>query len=77
MEGNLFDTTTAATSLVSLLSRLKCNNILKLPPHNPTCPLIPHYLRQLWALQVKQKFYRTLLSMWIRMMPSISALGAA
>ncbi len=36
-----------------------------------TRPLIPHYLHQLWALQVEWTFHPTLFSMWITMMPSI------
>jgi hypothetical protein len=44
---------------------------------NQTRPLIPHYLRKLWALQVERTFNLTLLSTWITTMPSISTLGAA
>ena len=40
-------------------------------------PLIPHYLGELMAFQVKRAFYRTLHSMWVTTMLSIMALGAA
>jgi hypothetical protein len=66
------------TSLVSLLSPPKINNIFKLEVSFvlPSLTLWLHYLGKLMALLVKLTFYPTLLSMWITAMPSISALGA-
>jgi hypothetical protein len=65
------------TSLVSLLSLQKNNNIFKLEVSLCSRPLWLHYLGKMMALKVKVTFYLTLLSMWITAMPSISALGAA
>ncbi len=67
------------TSLVGLLSLPKCNNFFELIPLSESLPLIPHYLGELMAFQVKQTFYPTLHSMLVTAMLllSIMALGAA
>ncbi len=67
----------AATSLVSLLSLQKINNILSQKSLPCSRPLWLHYLGEMIELKVKLTFYPTLLSLWITAMPSIKALGAA
>jgi hypothetical protein len=64
------------TSLVSLLSLQKINNILSRKSLLSSCPLWLHYLGEMMALKVKLTFHPTLLSLWIMAMPSIKALGA-
>ncbi len=65
------------TSLAGLLSPPKCNIFFELIHLSESRPLIPHYLGELMAFQVKQTFYPTLHSMWVTAMLSIMALGAA
>ncbi len=66
-----------STSLAGLLSPPKCNNFFGLIHLSESCPLIPHYLGELMAFQVKQTVHPTLHSMWVTAMLSIMALGAA
>ncbi len=66
-----------STSLVSLLSLQKINNILSRKSLSCSRSLWIHYLGKMMALKVKLTFYPTLLSLWITAMPSIKALGAA
>ncbi len=65
----------SGTSLAGLLSPPKCNNFLRVDtvPLSESRPLIPHYLGELMAFQVKWTFNPTLHSMWVTAMLSIMA----
>ena len=69
--------TLRTTSLVSLSSLQKINNILSRKSLSCSRPLWIHYLGEMMAIKVKLTFYPTLVYLWITAMPSIKALGAA
>ena len=65
------------TSLPGLLSPPKCYNCFGVDTSLGSRPLMPHYLGELMAFQVKQISFPILLSMWVTAMLTIMSLGAA